>query len=153
MLKTSVSKWLKAFSLIFLISASCQVAKQQELIEQQVTKERKEKRKLEASAFYLKIRCVKDGSVTIDGTPLRPPYRHKVYPMGEYDFTIYHVTGKVYDGKIEVLREGGKFGKYPGYEVCFNESLLSKVDQKGSLSLILSSPKGRKVIRITIFRR
>jgi hypothetical protein len=153
MLKTSVAKWLKVFSLIFLLSASCQVSKQQKLIEQQAVKERKEKRKLEASAFYLKIKCVEDSSVTIDEAPLYPPYRQKVYPMGEYDFTIYHVTGKVYDGKIEVLREGGNFGKYPGYEVCFNESLLSKVDQKGSLNLIIPSPEGEKVIRITISRR
>jgi len=153
MLKNSVSKWLKAFFLIFLISASCQIAKQQRLIEKQVTEQKREKRKLEAAAFYLKIRCVEDSSVTINGEPLPHPYRQKVYPDGEYDFTIYHITGKIYDGKIEVLREGGKFGRYPGYEVCFNESVLSRVDQKGSLNLIIPSPEGRNVIRIKIFRR
>jgi len=153
MLKNSLSKWLKAFSLILLISASCQVAKQQKLIDQQVTEQKRGKRALEATAFFLKIRCVDDSSITINGEPLPHPRRQKVYPDGEYDFTIYHITGKIYDGKIEVLGKGGKFGRYPGYEVCFNESVLSKVDQKGSLNLIIPSPEGRKVIRVKILRR
>ncbi|UCD84023.1 MAG: hypothetical protein JSU92_12160 [Deltaproteobacteria bacterium] len=152
MLKKSVFKWSALF-LIVLIGASCQVARQQELIEKQAIKQRKDKRELEKSAFFLKIRCVDDSRVTVEDELLSHPYQYKVYPDGEYDFTLYHVTGKVYDGVIEVIGEGGKFGKYPGYEVCFNESVLSTVDQRGSLNLIIPSPEGWKVIRVKIRSR
>ncbi len=113
-----------------------------------------DQQRYEATAFYIKITCSDDSDKVIDGRfVLEPPYSYKVYPGKKYRLTLHMQDGRYYDGNVEVLSEGGRYGRYPGYEICFDNGLLSAMDAQGMISFFIQSPTGQRVLRVSMSKR
>jgi len=139
---------------IYSLLSACVGATQRGLAADRTMREKMEQQKYESSSFFIKITCNDEADKVIDGKfVLEPPFSYKVYPGKSYRLTLHFPDGRCYDGYVEALQEGGAYGRYPGYEICIDNTLMREIDSRGSLSFFLQAPTGERILRITLYKR
>lgn len=144
--------------MVFLVVVSqlpaCVGARERRMAVDTMMHEKMEQQRWESSAFFIRVTCADEADKVIDGRfVLEPPYSYKVYPGKSYRLTLQFPDGRCYDGYVETISDGGSYGRYPGYELCFESVILREMDTRGSMSYYIQSPTGQKVLRVTLSRR
>jgi len=148
-----ILRFLLLITLSSLLS-TCVGAKQRGMAADAAMRGKMEQQRYESSAFFIKITCIDDADKVIDGRfVLEPPFSYKVYPSKSYRLTLHFPDGRCYDGYVEAIQEGGAYGRYPGYEICVDNTLIKEIDTRGNLSFYIQAPTGERILRITLYRR
>jgi hypothetical protein len=139
---------------ILLTNLSCALSQQQSLIAQQYEQKKKREQKQLQNTYYVKMVCPSNAEKYVENRYLDFPYSVPISAGQRVEFLIYYPeTGVKYGGELEGMAEDREgFGKYPGYELCINDSIFREADSGGRIVFYLTTPKGLPMVKVTVWR-